>query len=260
MRTIIFFLFVLLNVCASADAQEATFINSGKITFERRINTFATMQIFLKETGSMPEDQLTTFMQQYRSTSPQFWTDSFDLYFDQAHSFYQPVNPDIDFFKTFPVPVAYKNKVYNNFETDTATSEKQSFESTFFIRDTIRQLQWKLTEETRDIAGYACHRANALLFDSIYIVAFYTDDILTRSGPESFNGLPGMILGIAIPHLHMTYFAQRVSTTATEPGKWKVPVQGRNTPVDNREFNATTKKMLKRFNLTSAWVQFFMDL
>jgi GLPGLI family protein len=30
--------------------------------------------------------------------------------------------------------------------------------------------------------------------DSVFIVAFYTDQIVTSGGPESFNELPGMIL------------------------------------------------------------------
>jgi GLPGLI family protein len=48
------------------------------------------------------------------------------------------------------------------------------------------------------IAGFNCRRANAMIMDSIYVVAFYTDEILTTGGPESFSGLPGMILGVAL--------------------------------------------------------------
>ena len=150
--------------------------------------------------------------------------------------------------------------MYSNFTTGTALTEKQAFEQIFFIKDAVKKLKWKLTEETREIAGYECHRANALLFDSIYIVAFYTDEIPTRGGPESFNGLPGMILGVAIPHQHITIFAESVTRMDTKPEKWKLPASEKNVLISNKDFNSKTTKMLKQFNLTSAWVQFFMDL
>ncbi|SHM61592.1 GLPGLI family protein [Chitinophaga jiangningensis] len=255
----ILFIYTCLLLTISAFAQQANFVGKGKITFERKINTFATMPIFLRETGMIKGDDVATFMQNYRNGT-QFWTDTFDLYFDQTHSFYQPANPDIDFCKTFAVPVSYKNKVYNNFETSVVNIEKQAFENAYFISDTIRRLKWKLTDETREIAGFECHRANALVFDSIYIVAFYTDQIPTKSGPETFNGLPGMILGIAIPHQHITIFAQSVTGVNTEPQQWAVPVAGKRTTMDNKAFNTMTMKLLKQFNLSSAWVQFFMDL
>ncbi|WP_026309887.1 GLPGLI family protein [Niabella aurantiaca] len=260
MKRIYLVLVWTIMVSGAVQAQYAAFVNSGKITFERKVNTFAAMQIFLKETKQVPEDQLATAIQRYRSTAPQFWTDSFELYFDKTHSLYQPGNPDIEFSKTFAIPVAYKNKVFSNFETKEVQTVKQAFEKSFFIKDSIKNIRWKLTDETREIAGYQCHRANALFFDSIYVVAFYTDEILTKGGPESFNGLPGMILGIAIPHQHITIFAKTVTGMDTAPAQWKLPEQGKSTLVNNKEFNATTAKLLKQFGLTSAWVQFFMDL
>ncbi|ULT40412.1 GLPGLI family protein [Niabella defluvii] len=83
------------------------------------------------------------------------------------------------------------------------------------------------------------------------MVAFYTDEIITKAGPESFNGLPGMILGLAIPHQHITIFATSVTGFDTAPSQWKLPVQGKNIPTNNKEFNVVTSKMLKDFNLTS---------
>lgn len=259
MKRITIFCFLIIASFFSK-AQYAAFIKSGKIRYHRSVNTFAAMNIFLRETKQVPEDQIPAFMQKYRSTSPQFWKDSFDLFFDSHHSLYQPVNPDIDFSKTFAIPVAYKNQVYSNFETAEVTTVKQAFEKSFFVKDSLKKIKWKLTDETREIAGYQCHRANALFFDSIYVVAFYTDEIITRGGPESFNGLPGMILGIAIPHQHITIFATSVTGFDTAPAQWKLPAQGKNILTNNKEFNAVTSKMLKDFNLTSPWVQFFMDL
>ena len=50
-----------------------------------------------------------------------------------------------------------------------------------------------------------------MVMDSIVVIAFYTDEILTSGGPESFNGLPGMIMGLAIPRLHTTWYATKLA-------------------------------------------------
>jgi GLPGLI family protein len=46
--------------------------------------------------------------------------------------------------------------------------------------------------------------------DSIYVVAFYSDQIVVRGGPESFWGLPGMIMGVVLPHEYTTWYATKV--------------------------------------------------
>jgi GLPGLI family protein len=63
--------------------------------------------------------------------------------------------------------------------------------------------------------------------DSIYVVAFYSDKILFPGGPESFTGLPGMILGIAIPRLHTTWFATTVTPGEVKEEELKSPTRGK---------------------------------
>jgi GLPGLI family protein len=66
-----------------------------------------------------------------------------------------------------------------------------------------------------------------MIMDSIYVVAFYTDEILTSGGPESFNGLPGMILGVALPHEHITWFATKVEAVPVTGTQVVAPVKGK---------------------------------
>jgi GLPGLI family protein len=63
--------------------------------------------------------------------------------------------------------------------------------------------------------------------DSIYVVAFYTDEIPLPGGPESFTGLPGMILGVALPHDNVTWFATKVTDTIVPETSLKVPAKGK---------------------------------
>ena len=85
------------------------------------------------------------------------------------------------------------------------------------IKDSLRNLDWRITDETREIAGFECRKAVTKICDSVYVVAFYTDQIAVSSGPESFGGLPGMILGLAIPRLNTTWFATKLELVEPTP-------------------------------------------
>ncbi len=141
--------------------------------------------------------------------------------------------------------IAADNVVFNNLDEQMSTSQKNVFEQTFLIHDTTRRIQWKITNETRNIAGFDCRRANALIMDSIYIVAFYTDAIVAPGGPESFTGLPGMILGIAIPHEHVTWFATKVYTETITDADLLPPTKGKK--VTNLSLITTLQDRMKEW-------------
>ena len=63
--------------------------------------------------------------------------------------------------------------------------------------------------------------------DSVYVIAFYTDQITTNGGPESFNGLPGMILGVAIPRINTTWFATKLELVEVKPQDLAAPLKGK---------------------------------
>ena len=58
----------------------------------------------------------------------------------------------------------------------------------------------------KNIAGFDCKRANAALWDSVIVIAYYCEAIPVSGGPESFTGLPGMILGLEMPDEHTSIF------------------------------------------------------
>ena len=95
--------------------------------------------------------------------------------------------------------------------------QRDIFEQTYLVKDSMQNYTWRITNETRNIAGFECRKAVTIICDSVYIVAFYTDEITVSSGPESFGGLPGMILGLAVPRLQMTWFATKVELKEPAP-------------------------------------------
>jgi GLPGLI family protein len=230
-RSLSAFLLFVLAFC-SAGAQNAIFISQGKIEFERRVNQYSR----LDEDNSWSELQ--------KKTMTKFKTSYFDLYFNRNKSLYKPgrESPDknSEFFWEQP---AQDNIVYSDLDNEKSISQKKVFEQVFLVQDSLRAIKWKITDENKVIAGFTCRRANAIIMDSIYVVAFYTDEILAAGGPESFTGLPGMILGIALPHQHITWFATKVEAVAVPETTLTAPVKGKKTT--NADLITTMQRSLK---------------
>jgi GLPGLI family protein len=130
---------------------------------------------------------------------------------------------------------------------------KTLFENEYFIKDSLPIYQWKITGELRDIAGFECKKAVTKICDSVVVVAFYTDQIMVKGGPESFNGLPGMILGLAIPRLSETIYATKLELVTPQIS---LPAQGKAKVVKRSQIDTDLKKGLEqwgKFGKVIAW-------
>jgi len=162
---------------------------------------------------------------------------------DTARSLYEPG-------KEVPVdnrfwwrPLGDKNIVYTNFQQQKTIAQKPVFEETFLMEDSLLKIKWKITGDLRTIAGFECRKAVGLINDSITVFAFYTDEILVNGGPEGVHGLPGMILGMGIPRLHVTWFATKVEIL--DPGKLNIAPATRGKKVTRASMSGQLEKVLK---------------
>jgi GLPGLI family protein len=212
-------------------AQNTIFLAEGKIEFEKRVNLYSQID----EDNSWSELQ--------KKTMPKFKSTFFDLFFSKNKTIYQPGRENPDNNKLWYEGVAETNVIFSELDSSRSVSQKKVFEQVFLIQDSTRRIQWKITDETRTVAGFQCRRANAIIMDSIYVVAFYTDDIIAPGGPESFNGLPGMILGISLPHQHVTWFATKVSARPVTAVELKAPSKGKK--VTNTTLKESLKEVMK---------------
>jgi len=103
-----------------------------------------------------------------------------------------------------------ENVWYVDHTQDKMNIQKNVWGSNFNVEDSLPNLEWRLTNENRVIAGFNCRKAVAKMFDSVYVFAFYTDEILIPGGPCTIHGLPGMILGVTIPRLYTSWIATKV--------------------------------------------------
>ena len=181
-NTIIACLFVL-----SANAQ-SQFIQFGRVEYVKKINQFKPLE----------EQKDNPWMEEMMKQMPKIVTDIYELRFNNAKSVYKLAkeNPDNKYIMWGGKPSA-TDGIVTDLQTQTISSQKDIFENTYLIKDSVQNLEWKISDETREIAGFECRKAVTKICDSVYVVAFYTDQIPVSTGPESFGGLPGLILGLA---------------------------------------------------------------
>lgn len=217
MKQILFAIFLNLTL-QSVFAQ--VFISSGQITYERKINLWA----------GIPDDSF----EGLKNMIPEFKKDIFTLDFTADKSLYSPKGEQ----KKLPIPLpALQNIVYTDLSAGKNISSKNIFEKNYLIESELNKATWKIKDDFREIAGFNCRRATTILFDSVFVVAFYTEEIIPSVGPESFNGLPGTILGLVINRLHTTWYATSVEVDHIDEQKIIPPAKGIKSSVDEIKNN-----------------------
>jgi len=157
--------------------------------------------------------------------------------------------------------ILYKNTKENRFTNQNDISGK-----IFLIKDSLKKLDWKLENETRNIGTYTCYKAtlkkeiedieSSISFSKdndsekenttpkmkeITITAWYTLAIPVSNGPGNFHGLPGLIL--SVNDGEQTIVCSKIvlnpknKSTFTEPTKGKVVTQ--------EKFETILKKKMK---------------
>lgn len=226
-------LFVLTTFSAQAQVK---FITAGKIEFEKRFNQFA---MFDKE------DLESNWIKDMMKTFPKVLSDVYVLDFNEEKSVYKLAKENTDNKYLWGRKPSADDIITKDIKNSRIKIQRDVYEETFLIEDSLRNCEWKITSETRKIAGFECKKAVTKICDSVYVVAFYTDEITASSGPESFGNLPGMILGLAVPRLNTTWFATKVELI--EPTPQELTPRQKGKKVNWQQYNTSLDKAVKNW-------------
>ena len=215
---------LVMCVAMSLTLQAQSLVLQGKIIFERRENMHK-----LIDDEIAAEKSPNAWLTETRKVAPKYRTDIFQLSFTTRQTLYQLITEDEIPFNQRWYRVAFNNTVKTDLDRKQFSTQKVVYEKEYRITDTLPRMQWKLSNEYREIAGKNCRKATTILFDSVFVIAFYTDEIPVSGGPENFNGLPGMILGIVIPRIHYTCFATSVQSVVVGEAELALPPLKRKT-------------------------------
>lgn len=159
-------------------AQPFQFYDKGKVTYERIEGKSSTKTLFKSD---------------------------FTLTFNKSESSFDAVKSNDDH------PFRVQNaKLFSENEDKIGIQLKFSGQN-FIIMDPVKKIKWYYTNEFRLIEGYQCRRIDGLTADSLYVIAFYTDEIPVSTGPCLISGTPGLALGLVIPDYGIQYWAKDIT-------------------------------------------------
>jgi len=202
----VIYILVFFFQCENGLAQNKQIAFSGEIYYEKKINRYPRANRILYHQKERYD--IANYLSELKKTD-QFEVQKLKLLFSKEQSLLTnnigERNGVMDMAIDAPLSFYFRDIV-----KDSITFKRTVLGEVFLVQDGVSPIVWKYTDEKMNILGYECKRANGIYRDSIYVVAFYTNQIPVSIGPDSFNGLPGAILGLSLPHENISIFATEV--------------------------------------------------
>jgi len=154
---------------------------------------------------------------------------------------------------------------YKNVKSKMNIQQQELYGKRFIVKDSLLNINWQLSAETKVIGAYTCFRANALIpnkdlywfnfeWDDLkdqnenqveltQVEAWYTLQIPVPHGPLEYSGLPGLILEVSANNT--TILCSKIVLNPKETIKINIPNKGDE--VSKNEYKTIVKKKMKEF-------------
>lgn len=249
-------LFLFLSVACSFMGNSQ--IKEGRVIFER------TFQLPTRIFGGANPDVVAQL--------PKSRTDQYELLFSSNQSLWQYI-PDANAEGdpntisagggTMVFRFAGANDIsYYNFEKGLSVSQREIADKNYVVTDSIRKLNWKLSDESKTILNYKSFKATAqrigtrprmtmengemkreIVADTLTVIAWFTTDIPVAAGPGLYQGqLPGLILELE-ENNGQTFFKAVEVSSKVNSSKIKEPKDGKK--ITQAEFEMERDKVME---------------
>lgn len=204
------------------------------------------------------------------SQMPRTRVEQFELLFNSNQSLWQFLpsaenEGDANTFQSGGTVVRFmasSNEIsFFDFEKGTRTDQREMFDRSFVVADSIRKLNWKLTDETKTVLNYTVRKATSsrvstsmrmsmengemkrtAVQDTAVVVAWFTSEIPVPAGPEYQGQLPGTILELDIDNGQTIYKAIEISPKVNN-NKIRAPKDGKK--ITAAEYAKEREKMME---------------
>jgi GLPGLI family protein len=123
--------------------------------------------------------------------------------------------------------------VHTNLTSKLKTEQREFMSRTFLIETNTDTMKWKLTGNQKQILDQVCLEAE-LVGAEKKTIAWFSPAISVPAGPDGYNGLPGLILGLDIEEGKNVFTAQSIDLKPVDKKLIAKPKDGKK--VTNKEF------------------------
>ncbi|GAA0880610.1 GLPGLI family protein [Algoriphagus jejuensis] len=228
-----------------------------------RVYYQASNQIMIRiDSAEMSPDEIT----QAHEIMKKPWQRDFILSFTQTESNWQQVasldkgaTSQSSDEMTISLSGREDDMLYKNLVTQSYTQEQEFMGRDFLIRDALAVEDWVLSEETKQIGDYTAYKATysqlvdsrrfsagmaemEAVKDTVQITVWYAPQIPVAHGPESYFGLPGLIL--EVHNGGRAFYCQKIELNpSADPVEIRVPKQGK--VLSSVEFQAIQEESIR---------------
>lgn len=156
---------------------------------------------------------------------------------------------------------ATAGKMYKNVSEKELINATEFFGKNFLVQSKLKNFDWKLEKETKQIGKYTCFKATAIVKEKVNafskeadkgekevkIAVWYTPQIPVSLGPDQYWGLPGLILGVNAGDVQIV--CTQVVLNVKEKAEIKKPKSGKKISKEkfDKIVDEKTKEMRERF-------------
>lgn len=133
--------------------------------------------------------------------------------------------------------------IYTDIANGIVIEQRDLMGKAFLIKDTLRQSDWRVTDEQQLFAGVSCQKAELILEqDTVY--AWFTPQIPISTGPSGFGGLPGLIVHVSMQGGAFQITAADINKREIGKKEIKAPSKGKS--ITAKEFEELQKEKMKQ--------------
>jgi GLPGLI family protein len=140
-----------------------------------------------------------------------------------------------------------ENFIHFDISKKVLTEQREFMSRTFLIEAKTDTLQWKLTGNQKHILDFVCLEAE-LVGSEKRTIAWFTPTIPVSTGPDSYIGLPGLVLHVDIGNGQNVIEAKQIDLKTFDSKEISKPKNGRK--VSRQEFNRIVNEKTKEMETT----------
>lgn len=139
------------------------------------------------------------------------------------------------------------NKIYHDLNKNELIESREFLGKYFLISGEPVKYKWKMTGESKTIAGYTCQQAS--FTDSTQtVIAWFTPEIPVSLGPGNYGQLPGLILGMDFDEGSRIVEATEIKLAAVNVEDIAIPKRGKK--VTRQEYDNIVEEKMKEMGAT----------
>lgn len=211
-------------------------IDQGVITYTTKVNVHK----------RIPAEQ-----EEMKKMIPEFNITENLLVFSGEESLYKPAPVDENPFDQGPgaggprmMRMVLQNEIYLDRSSEIMTQLREFMGKKYIIQKETNRIPWKLGQDIRQIQGMLCKNAFYTDENQREIVAWYTEEIRLPIGPESFHGLPGLILEVSINTDDIIISADKIDLRALKRNELRIPKGGQE--ITEEAYRAMVEEQMEK--------------